>query len=993
MATEGKGIRAAFAAMLLSTLTMGQTAFPDHVVQNENWSSGTHHIAVTQKIIAPGVSYAPVSISGTADAEFKSGTQVRLTDGFHAGGFSGNGRFHAWIDTGLGEEGDVIAIAPDPGTHLYDNFVHVNKWEKFEIGMILPQAYQDAIDSFFVHYYSNHVFNAATPGNVDAAHDLNPYADDSLQLVMALTSPSGAQKMKWGFYMREAKWNGPETLATAKLAANTASVLDSYHIHFRFAPDEVGVWQFSLSIKAPHTTTATNAVLPALLYTGYDFVCDPPLADNHGPLHVNTTNRRTLQFEDGTAFFGLGTNMAGPHHGSFGSQFDNEAGYSFYQRDFQVMQKTMEQLHGVGGNYMRLWLSQHIFTPEWVNLGVYDAYHISPTCADHIGGNFPYDSNCQYLCWALDSIIGAARANDLYIQLCIDPNYPGADYESFGWGSNPYVIQYLDMFPRPYDVKKYFFAGGDTTVLGSGVFYYWKRKYKYIMSRWGYSVNLAVIEPFNEIDQMLGYQEHNLTNSTLGGLCPETKVLWPVDPDLPGTVNQWLTDIMAYVRGPVDTAHPASSPLGEDKKLFLMSYTDRYQPNTAPTGFFLPFNNPKLDLVDVHHGLYWGDSEIRNSFDLDQNYHDYFHPSGIKKPFHNGEYNTYALKDVDGDPDNGQEYHSEMIFDNYDVSFHNEIWASTFFGNFAAGTSWQWNRVFWWPDGLDLPPDDFGPGGNQWQVGPFSNTLGGTNIVDIGVLGGYPVVNKAVYHNFKPLSDLLSNPDLYDFFGGAFSPYRAYDEAKKIECYYLMNSDQTVAVGWVHNLNAYWENHFYITHGVQNFLGCTSPGPPQYIILTDFQPSNAYHLNYFPTRMNMTEHPADETIASNGAGAVTLNLSDQFHGIANNYLDTLHSDYAFIMTLAYQHRSMTITNDADTLGSKWDFSLYPNPAGDLLNLVLTDNAPKDITIYDLTGKRVYYRSNVAVSSLDITTGGFGRGAYCIRVSDATSSKMKTLILR
>lgn len=39
-----------------------------------------------------------------------------------------------------------------------------------------------------------------------------------------------------------------------------------------------------------------------------------------------------------------------------------------------------------------------------------------------------------------------------------------------------------------------------------GAFYYWKRKYKYIMSRWGYSVNIAAIEPFNEIDHMLSYE-------------------------------------------------------------------------------------------------------------------------------------------------------------------------------------------------------------------------------------------------------------------------------------------------------------------------------------------------------------------------------------------------------------------------------------------------------------------------------------------------------
>jgi len=985
--------------VILGSPIMGQVTYPgDYIIQDVNWTSGTHDVTSSQKIISPSSPSHPVAITGTAAAEFVSAKAVELMPGFQAGPFVPfalhAGPFIARIDNGLGNPDDVIAIAPDPTTHVIDNVMHVNKWEKLEIGMLLPQAYQDAIDSFFVHYYSNHVSNDATPGHVDAVHDLNPYADDSLQLVMTLTSPSGAQKMKWGFYMREAKWNGLPTDSVAKLVTNTFSALTPYHIHFRFAPDEVGLWQFSLSIQAPHTITVANAALPSLLYSGYGFACDPPLEDNHGSLHVNTANRRTLQFEDSTAFFGLGTNMAGCRHGDFGPSSDWNP---FYRRDFQVMQKSMEQLHGVGGNYMRLWLSEHTFTPEWVNLGVYDAYHTPPTCSNG-GGNFPYDSNCQYLCWAFDSILGTARANDLYIQLCIDPNYPGADLETFGWGANPYVIQYLNTLPRPYDVKNYFYAGGDTTVLDSGVFYYWKRKYKYIMARWGYSVNLAAIEPFNEIDQMLGYQEHNLTNSTLGGLCPETKVLWPVDPDLPGTVNQWLTDIMAYVRDPVDPEHPATSPLGEDKMLFLMSYTDRYRPDDpeTPTGFFQPFNNPKLDIVDVHRGLYWGDDVIRNSYGLDSSFHAAFHPSGVKKPFHNGEYEYVALKDMDGDPSNGQEYNSGKVFDNYDVSFHNEIWASTFFGNFTAGTSWEWDRVFWWPDALPLPLSD--AANPYFATHPPTNVIWETNYLKVGnTLVATPVQNRPVYHNFKPLADLLSNPDLqaYNFFSGDFSPHEVFDDQNKmIECYYLVNNTGSMAIGWVHNVNAYWENHYYITHKAENFLGCESPPGPQSISLPGFAQDHGFQLTWYPTRINGTVPPPANAI-STMAGEVTLDLSeDPLHGIVNNYLDTLHSDYAFILTPSViEHRSMILSDGSTTVGPNWDFVLSPNPADDMLNLLLPDDGSSDIAIFDLSGRRVLSWDGVSGPLVNLSIEKLSAGAYSVRVIDGAHSKVKELVIR
>ncbi|MBP9081386.1 MAG: hypothetical protein KBF80_14150 [Flavobacteriales bacterium] len=187
---------------------MAQTVCPPHVVQDVDWTSGTHHVGVSPAILAPASPGDPVAIGGGAMGEFVSGTEVRLTKGFHAGAFSGNGYFRAWVDESL-YPGAVVMVAPDSATHVQGNMLHVNKWEKLEIGLQLPQEYQDAIDRFFAHYYAdpNDPY-VATPGNVDPVHDLNPYADDSLQVMMTLTRPNGTQTMKWGFFMREAEWSG-----------------------------------------------------------------------------------------------------------------------------------------------------------------------------------------------------------------------------------------------------------------------------------------------------------------------------------------------------------------------------------------------------------------------------------------------------------------------------------------------------------------------------------------------------------------------------------------------------------------------------------------------------------------------------------------------------------------------------------------------------------------------------------------------------------------
>jgi hypothetical protein len=202
------------ATVLLHMATASaQTPYPELTIQDVSWMEGTHHYVVTNTILSPATQELPTEVGASADVEFVSATEVRLLPGFHAGGFNNQGQFHARIDQGLGDPADLVIISPAPdGSSPYgsieDNVVHVHKWEKVEVGLRLPQEYEDAIDRFFVAYYplaSSGDFTAA-PTAPDATHDLNPYADDSLQLVMTLTRPDGLQSMKWGFFMREGKW-------------------------------------------------------------------------------------------------------------------------------------------------------------------------------------------------------------------------------------------------------------------------------------------------------------------------------------------------------------------------------------------------------------------------------------------------------------------------------------------------------------------------------------------------------------------------------------------------------------------------------------------------------------------------------------------------------------------------------------------------------------------------------------------------------------------
>lgn len=982
--------------MALAGPLMAQTPWPPLCIQDADWTSGTHHTAVTQPIEAPCSPSVAYSASATADADLISATEVHLADGFHAGDFSGNGQFHAHIDEALGAPADLVLISPDPATHIVDGMVHVEKWEKLEMGLRLPQAYRAAIDSFFVHYYPNAPSNyTSDPGNLDRPHDLNPYADDSLLLTVRLTNPLGVESTRWGFYMKQGKWSGSS--AQAKPVANTLSTLNPFTVHFRVTPDMEGPWEFEVRIEAPHTTTVTGVPLAALHYTGYGFVCDPPLEDNHGYLQVNQNNRRVLQFEDGTPYFGLGVNMDGGRN-------NLSPWWDYRRHDFRKMKESMGQLSAVGGNFMRIMLLERFLAPEWMNLGVYDAYLATSPCEPDQGvPDMP--GNGQFESWVFDSLLFLARENGIYLQVCLEANSPAISAEGYGWGNHPYVRHFLeprrDTVSGLYDVKEYFYTGADSANTESGVFYYWKRRYKYMLARWGWSVNLAVLEPFNEIDQMLTYDDFTVSDA-----CNETKLTWPKDTLLPAYVSAWFTDMAQYVRDPVDTTDLAHSPLGDARQLFLASYALSNPTFATARRFYSTFSNPQVDLIDAHMYTWPGltdqdqpDVRINEQVNKVEGFRESFPypaaPLEERKPVGAGELNYSTSYDLITNGDTTR-YEFEQLFHNYDVSFHNELWSGAFSGKWATGTTWLWHRVFWWEGALQVPPDDFG---NQWQQTSFSNAPGVTNQLDIGLVAPYAIANKSIHHNFKPLAEMLNNADLQasEFFNWGFAPQKVYDPSGQIECYYLLNEGGSMAIGWVHNLNAWTLNNFYFrsADSLQNFLGCTSPNADT-VVLPGFAQNHDFFLTWFPTRISATV-PTNDTVVSTLTGTVTLDFSDYaMNGIANNYLDTVHSDYGFVIAPYPVQRSMTALNEADSTatGADWDFSLFPNPASATLHLLLPiDGTPRTIVLLDLTGRDVYTRTGFTGSSFELPIDNMAKGTYCVKVSNATTCKAKVLLIQ
>jgi len=77
----------------------------------------------------------------------------------------------------------------------------------------------------------------------------------------------------------------------------------------RFAPTALGTWQYQVRAQdASICPAGANPCSAWVTSSVGSFAVQPPLAGNHGFLHVSPTDSRYFQFSDGTPFVGLGFN-------------------------------------------------------------------------------------------------------------------------------------------------------------------------------------------------------------------------------------------------------------------------------------------------------------------------------------------------------------------------------------------------------------------------------------------------------------------------------------------------------------------------------------------------------------------------------------------------------------------------------------------------------------------------------------------------------------
>ena len=1002
--------------LFTSSFANAQTGYP-YIIQNISWNNTPAVLKnFTGDIISPYDDAQPVTVDGTADVEFHGGYSVTLNPGFTASATTGAFNFRAVID----EEIESVVITPDPSTSIDANGnIHVNKWEKLEIGFTLPQKYQAAVNNFFNHYFP------PGNGNPSSDYDLNPYADDSLLIRIDLTSPSNQIITKWGFFMREARWGADVVQGypgSAFLEEDVNDVNYKYFYRLRFAPDVVSTqpWSLSINLSAPNTKDAATDPLLDFNFPGFTFICDAPLPDNHGYVKVNANNNRYLKFEDGTPFFPMGENLMDSRHGLAGLSNPAIKEWRFYKFDFENYKRTIDELTGAGGNFFRFLHFINTCALEFSHIGVYDTDKWDYACFSPDPPNTEFEYNHQWQAWMFDQLLNYAHEKKTYIQLYVDPNEPGIGYESFGWGNYCYLSKFCDYwqdninaghYNNTFQPDKFFCDLTNLDITDPSTALYWHaRKYKYLLSRWGYSTNIAMLEPFSELDIKIEYANYDLTNTV--SICPSHRINWPANQDMKDAQEAWYNVMLDHIKKPVTLGG-----LGEGKRLFQSSYgvnalwvhSSGSNPvtsveNAALIDYHAVFDDPNFDILDNHpyeffnfsSGTKWRFNAYSGDLEPYLNTVADNLRVSFNKPMRHGEIGHFG--NIPSGPSAGTPTYE--FFNNYDVSFHNELWSTTMSGFLGAGSTWFTNVVHRWKDGNPNPP-----GGSANEIGePFTFFVSPVN-------GGQPVAIpstndddkiKPIYHNFKPLSDFISLLNSYNFFDQNIIPHMYYDfdtpNNERIESYYLVSDDQQMASGWIHNINKYWANSYifmdqYSTTPIENYYGCEREGlnnpPATTFPLDGFQPNTNYWVEFYHTRWGSTPLPTSYGLISDGNGTITIDLTS-----APLACDSFNADYAFIATIlpSPQRKANQQEEKTNDLIQSLNFSIYPNPSIREVRMAIPIDESSELTIQDVTGRIVSKITAAYQNNLLVDLSAYSKGLYLVKLKNSHGEKVKRLII-
>lgn len=336
----------------------------------------------------------------------------------------------------------------------------------------------------------------------------------------------------------------------------------------RFSPNHIGRYHFQINVKD-------------LIDERFEIPIEDNKEINQGNL-ILSDNLGLFKYNSGESFRGIEINIC-------------------WAGDYEYYFKKMKS---AGMNITRIWICPWHLSMEWANTG---------------SGKYDLRSAEK-----LDEILNIAAKYEIYIILCLDYHGIGQNRAGFfnenKWLDNPYN----KINGGPCNDASELFTNEEAKS-------FFKKKYKYIISRFGYSSNIASWEFYNEVDLMAGKS-------------------------IP--VNQWHIELAEYLHS-IDIHH----------HLVSTSATRNYPEKVVDA-----FKSNAMDFVMYHH---------YNTLDM----------APFVLDFHKATTEYYLKPVVLGEF--GVEYRgSDRTYDidPQHIGLHNGIWAGFFSQTPVIPLSWWWDN-------------------------------------------------------------------------------------------------------------------------------------------------------------------------------------------------------------------------------------------------------------------------------------------------------------
>lgn len=451
---------------------------------------------------------------------------------------------------------------------------------------------------------------------------------------------------------------------------------DDFQFRVRFAPEKSGKWKCKLVFK----------VRGEVHHSTEDIYFTATESEALGPIGLSNgkgAQQQYLRFtENNSAYFPVGMNLLwtdllrlSPAH------------YSTYE-------KWISQLHAVNANYIQLSSLPFTHGIEWEVPGDY--------------------SNRLTHAFEMDELLQLADDRGIYVNLLTLIHDEFLDsknmwiHDNNHWTHNGYNAAVNKGLTNA-NTQLEFFTDDKSKKL-------FKRRLRYLLSRYGYSTKLAIIELLSEVDNAIpGYNDKTAEGEKKRA-----------------AFKAWFIEMKKYIQ----------DELGFSNKLVSASYTQSHQHLDINKSIF-----PDADLVLLHFYGRHNSTNFKNRYGHVQAFRK--NASTKNKPVLFDEMGANVFPGIESCTD---------------ITFHNNLWATSMMGCFGAGQNW------WWDNAL--------------------------------LKNGYE-------KNLKGISLFLQEEDFHQngmIATATTEKKQKYKSKTKFEIFYLTSSDKNKVTGWAHNTSYIWAN-------------------------------------------------------------------------------------------------------------------------------------------------------------------------------------------